>query len=346
MSPIDFLKPLAIKALTLPPVERLFQALREDLVAIFMLHRVADPARGLSGHDPRALREGLAYLRRRGYQLLSLGEICALQGAETRRLRKAVVFTMDDGFYDQARIAAPIFLEFGCPLTIFLVTGFLDGTCWLWDDRLKHVFTETSKARMTLTLDTFREDCDLSTPERRKHALRRVRDYLKTVPQSEIERHLQAVSQAAEVVVPARPPPAFEPMSWEEARRLEAQGVAFGPHSVTHSILSRTDDETLEREINDSWTRVRQELRNPLPVFCYPTGRAPDYGQREIDAIKRAGLAAAVDTIPDYFDRRNRRGVGDHAYRINRFSFPDAPADLVQYSSWIERGKSLLRGGR
>ena len=37
--------------------------------------------------------------------------------------QKAVAFTVDDGYFDFAEVAAPIFSHYDCPVTVFLVTG-------------------------------------------------------------------------------------------------------------------------------------------------------------------------------------------------------------------------------
>lgn len=56
-------------------------------------------------------------------------------------------------------------------------------------------------------------------------------------------------------------------MTWEQARGCEQMGMTFGPHTVTHPILSRTTDAQANDEITESWKRVREELNSPVSVF-------------------------------------------------------------------------------
>ena len=63
----------------------------------------------------------------------------------------AVAFTIDDGYLDHAKVAAPIFAEFDCPVTTFVTTGFLDGQLWLWWDRIQYVFENTPRTSVTLS---------------------------------------------------------------------------------------------------------------------------------------------------------------------------------------------------
>ena len=92
---------------------------------------------------------------------------------------------------------------------------------------------------------------------------------------SELDRKtcIAELSKEADVEIPAAPPRQFAPLSWDEARRLEKQGVTFGPHTVTHPVLSSTSEEDAQSEISTSWKRVCEELAHPVPVFCYPHGR-------------------------------------------------------------------------
>ena len=100
--------------------------------------------------------------------------------------------------------------------------------------------------------------------------------------------------------VPLAPPEEFRAMSWETARSLEREGVDFGPHSISHRIFSRLSDADDWTELATSWQRLQAELKNPLPVFCWPTGRRADFGAREMALARELGLQAAVLTIPDF----------------------------------------------
>src|SRR4051794_23871743 len=98
-----------LEALAHERVMRVTAALGRGYASIFVGHRFADAERGTSGHDPAILRAHLELLRRHRFNLVPLAEL-------VRRLRehepldqRTVVFTMDDGYADFGRVAAPIF---------------------------------------------------------------------------------------------------------------------------------------------------------------------------------------------------------------------------------------------
>ncbi len=66
------------------------------------------------------------------FNVLPLGD--AVQRLRDGRLpERPLAITFDDGYADNAKIAAPILLRLGLPATFFIATGFLDGGC-MWND--------------------------------------------------------------------------------------------------------------------------------------------------------------------------------------------------------------------
>src|SRR5437660_6426276 len=129
------------------------RTLGRGLVSIFTFHRFAGPQLGVVGHDPAALRDHLAYLRRHRYRLLSLTDVLKrLDEGDSGSRTPAVAFTVDDGYDGFAHIAAPIFAAYDCPVTLFVTTGFLDGHLWLWWARVTYPFTHPERDATLLHL--------------------------------------------------------------------------------------------------------------------------------------------------------------------------------------------------
>ncbi len=320
----------------------LFSPIRRHIVPVFMLHRMQDTAHGVEGHSPEFLDQALNYLANNGYSFISLAELVRCMNTNTSPPKNSVAFTCDDGFWDQAEVAAPILEKYNCPLTIFLITGFIDGELWPWDDRVKYMLTKTRKGAIDLVVDGDSLHFELDSAQAREHALHALRDRLKECAHDEFLRVLEELELFAEVSTVWPPPDYYRPLSWDQARALEERNVQFAPHTVTHAILSKTSDQTAQYEINHSWQRLQQELKNPLPVFCYPTGRTQDFGSREMQLVERAGLELAVSTTPGYVNVKHDGAVG-RRFQLNRFGFPNTMTDVIQYASWIERCKEIVR---
>ncbi len=320
------------------------RTLGRGLVTIFTLHRFADPDLGVVGHDPAALRDHLAYLRRHRYRLLSLTDVIR-ELEEGGGGAPAVAFTVDDGYGGFARIAAPIFAEFDCPVTLFLTTGFVDGLLWLWWDRVTYLFKHTQCCSLVLNVASEERSYRWSTPGERSRVQDDVLCRLEWLDALEREATIAFLSRQVDVELPASPPPACAPITWDEVRHTAKLGVTFGPHTVTHPILSLETDQDCRREIEESYRRVRQETDAWVPVFCYPNGERRAFGQRELEATQRAGFRAALTTVRDYAAARHLRMHGALGrFALPRFPYPDDRPHLVHFVSGLLRLKRMLQG--
>lgn len=338
------LKGLLVKLVTLPGVTAPFLPLTRDRGTVFMLHRFRDPDRGVPGHDAAAVRRSLEYLRRKGYELVGIEELLQRLAGAGEPLRRAIAFTIDDGYSDQASVAAPLFAEYDCPVTTFVTTGFLDGNIWFWWDQIEYVFEHTERNELRVQLGErerrYRRDADADWRRGQTDFTARA----KAVSDARRLAGIVSLATAAEVELPARVPAKYAAMSWDQLRACEVLGMTFGPHTVTHPILSRASATESRRELVESWQRLCSEARRPVPVFCYPNGLPEDFGTREIEVLKELGMQGALTAVPGYADGALVRSGADHRFVLNRFSYPDQLPYVVQYASGVERFKQLVRG--
>jgi len=309
---------------------------------IFMLHRMNSGKHSIAGGiQPDHLRRCLQYLVDKHYSLISLEQLVTALRTGQPLPPKAVAFTMDDGFADQAKFATPIFEEFNCPLTFFVITGMLDQALWPWDAQVAWI-TETSEK---VALETGIADHSFTLPLGNTHdrrlAKRALHDAIRETSSDQVDEIVSRIAHDAGVVIPEKPPAAYKPMSWEMARDLEKKGIQFAPHSVSHHVLSRLDNESMQQEIIQSWRTLKKELLNPLKVFCYPTGRKIDYGSREIDVLRNHGFLGAVTTSSYFVEHL---APGDmQPFRLPRFPLPESMDEFIQYCTWIEYALSKYR---
>lgn len=342
MQPSRSLKRSLLAPLRIPGVAEVLSSATATRASIFMLHRFSSPQDGVDGHDPETVRAVLSYLRKHRYELISLQELF-------RRLRegepmiRAIAFTIDDGYFDHGSVGGPIFAEFDCPVTIFAVSGFVDGKNWLWWDQIQYICEATARAQLRVRVGDDEKSFELTSLPDRLAAAHDVSWWCQDASQSDRLACIARMAHDAEVEIPTSPPRRFAPLSWEEARQLEKRGITFGPHTVTHPVLSSTPDDQAEFEISSSWQRLCDELASPVPVFCYPHGRRRDFGPREMSSAQRLGLWGGVAGHPGRL-RPEEFSTAPAIFRVPRFPFSDDLMDVLQCVSGLEVAKARLRG--
>jgi peptidoglycan/xylan/chitin deacetylase (PgdA/CDA1 family) len=275
---------------------------------ILTYHRFGSSQEG--GHDlgktPAAVfAEHLEYLRNR-YAIVSLAELAesinhqgrqGRQGRQERRGRKAsrlASITIDDGYRDAYEIAYPILRRSRTPATLFVPTNFIDRRVWIWTDKARFLTRQAVPQQITLDLCGSSLKIRLDGDDSRREASERINAALKQLPNETKETAIERLARDLGVRIPEQPPDEFGPVTWAEAREMQASGIEIGSHTLTHPILTNTGDEQLKRELRDSKSRLESILKRRVEQFCYPNG---DHDQRVSREVARAGYRIAVTCV-------------------------------------------------
>src|SRR5688572_15222712 len=121
--------------MALPAVQRVVEWTTPQTTTVFLCHRFDVEVPGQRSHESATLVAVLEWLHRRRIRLVSLDEVVDAQRGASAPLGRSVAFTLDDGYEDQAEVAA-LFARYECPVSIFLTTGFVDGVVVPWWDQL------------------------------------------------------------------------------------------------------------------------------------------------------------------------------------------------------------------
>ena len=84
-------------------------------------------------------------------------------------------------------------------------------------------------------------------------------------------------------------------LSWPELRRLEANGVAIGSHTVHHLELPYLSASQALYELEASRLMLQRHLGRPVQWFAYPAGAVD---AAVLPLVRRAGYVLAVTTRP------------------------------------------------
>ncbi len=162
-----FLKNIITPPLASRPVSALAHHFLGQHTPIFLIHQLIHDKKNGDGITPKHLRDCLKYLVKNGYNFVSLKDAISALKQNTPLPNKSVVFTMDDGYLEQATIAAPIFLEFKCPVTFFVITDMLDDNLWPWDAKISWLINHSPKQQLTISFSDEILHFDISNAEKK-----------------------------------------------------------------------------------------------------------------------------------------------------------------------------------
>ena len=201
--------------------DRLYARRGRSRLTVLTYHQIKDPADDCSTVGTAAFRQQMQFLKDR-YRVVSLTDgVRALSG--DGRAEKLVAITFDDGYRDNATIAAPILSELGLPACFFVSTDMIG------------------------TSRPFPHDV-----------------WQRRGPQ--------------------------EHMTWDDVRRLAAQGFEIGSHTCSHADLGAIPLEDAARELRHSRQRLEAELKIPIHLFSFPYGH-PRNMRPDTIALARAEYA-------------------------------------------------------
>jgi peptidoglycan/xylan/chitin deacetylase (PgdA/CDA1 family) len=132
-------------------------------------------------------------------------------------------------------------------------------------------------------------------------------------------------------------------MTWVDVSRCAKQGVTFGPHTVTHPILSQVDDRRALAELEGSWHRLKDATPAAIPVFCYPNGDYASFTERERRMLRSMGMRACVLSDEHFTTWRHARDGLQTTIELPRFPYPDDEPQFRQIVGGMERLKQTLR---
>ncbi len=202
------------------------------------------------------------------------------------RGRVQALLTFDDGFRNNAEIAAPILRRHGVPALFFVTSRHAQTGSYLWFTYVR-VLAECFQGNGFTFRDEF---MDMSRNARSATIDRLTRTLL------DMEPHPQAMYTAIETELP----PLSDFISQSEMDQRGAGITAdqmselsknelfhFGAHTVDHPLLTRCDDTEALRQIVENKIWIEQCTQRTCDAIAYPM---QDYDGRIIELCNKAGF--------------------------------------------------------
>ncbi len=264
--------------------------LRRRDVCVLGLHRVlSEEERRRSNSAPAMVvsettfEKVLEYLHHH-FRFILLDALLLPDGMDATGKKPFCAITFDDGWRDTYSNAFPLLKKYGTPATVLVTTGAVGTKGGFWIERLRRSGIP-AEAKEALPRELGPEP-DVSV----------VVEWLKHMPIEQRERHLRRILGPEAGDGKSGENDAM--LTWSQVAEMSREGVEIGAHTVNHPLLVYEDNETVERELEESKRAIEERLRKPVRAFAYPNG---DWDERVRSGVVRAGYLCAFTTRTGWF---------------------------------------------
>lgn len=230
----------------------------------------------------------------RYFEVLSLGEIFELKQSGKKIPNRTVVLTIDDGYKDFYLYGFPILKKMGMKATFFVTVNFINQKSWLWPDRIKYALYNTNVQKVNFHFNNQLFHLDLCGNRSKFNSWNQLSNYCITIKNDEKWKLINSLDQELGVNIPKDIPEEYLPVTWQELKLMNENGIEIGSHTMNHPILSKINHDELYNEIYNSKIEIESNLNSRVFSFCYPNSAPGDINDTVIKYVKSAGYRGAV----------------------------------------------------
>lgn len=248
---------------------------------------------------PATFEHRLKQIKQYGFQVLDLDE--AVRKLQSGQLPdRALVMTIDDGFYNVAAIAADLIDQYELPATLYLTTYYAQKGTPIFRLAVQYLFWKTHRTTIVIEESLWNNDCplqiNLENAAEKEHIIWEVIRFGETHC-NEPERVALTTKLAAllgidyQRIIDSR---ILSLMSLEEARALAAKHIDVQLHTHRH-VFSATDEAAAKKEIRDNLAVLSSVCDKPPVHFCYPSG---EWDKQQWPWLAELGIRSATTCLP------------------------------------------------
>ena len=211
---------------------------------------------------------------------------------KTKMPSRAVALTFDDGYSDNASIAAPIMDQYGIRGAFYITTGAVDPQPLPWFITLRRIFNCCTDKEFLSPLDG--SLYQLKIPQQRREAFLQASRYCALLDLSSQRQWINRLEQLLDM----------DPflgnglmMTKTQIRDLHDAGHIIGSHTISHPNLAHVDESRLQTELADSKFALEKILGLGSSVlhFSYPSPiLQPHYNEKTKLFCKDIGYQTGV----------------------------------------------------
>jgi peptidoglycan/xylan/chitin deacetylase (PgdA/CDA1 family) len=272
------------------------------MLTVLLYHGVTDKesfgvenysCKHINAHD---FERQMVYLKK-NCVTISMDDVVDIVNNECSFPENAVAITFDDGFWNNASIAAPILDSLDLSATFYVCSGMIGTKKMFWVDEIEDCINLTNKNRFDIVLDQ-KKSFNLSKDHHKKECISYIKSYCKKIMKKD---RLRVVSQL-EDILGVHPSPEhaqnYRVMTWSEVKYLSSNKLfTVGGHTLNHDILTSVESVDAKTDIEECISLLESNLGKNVKHFSYPEGQNEHYSDAIINILKGAGIVCSPTAI-------------------------------------------------
>jgi len=291
-------------------IHKLFKPFYGGVGHTLMFHRVYN-------EDERLVTKGLQvsqkyiervinYFIEKKIDIVSLDEFYE-RITSKKKPKRFVTFTFDDGYIDNLTHALPVFEKYDAPFSVFVTTGYVDNTAFLWWYLIEEIILKENHVEFSFNNQEF--NLKTETEDEKRDAFAKIKTVILEC------RNLDEYNALMEVVLKDSGIMPFALnekliMSLEQTKKLSNHPlVTLGAHTLNHLALSKMSEKDVYDEIQGSMKRLKEITGQTVKYFAYPYGTSMEAGEREFEIAGKCNLKIAFTTQKKNISRKQSQNL-------------------------------------
>lgn len=222
------------------------------------------------------------------YRILRPEELLAAISERTSLPDYSALVTFDDGYANFERLAVPVLKKLNIQPIVFIPTSYVVTQKPFWYDLVWFFFQYTPK----LKLEYLSQKTEI--PHHKKDSLKHFLFFLKGLGRSAREFIIEEIQAKIDKSGSDQGMTSeFKALTKDQLRELCRQGICFGGHTHSHTIMTSMTDDDARDEIRLNKFKLENWLVRPVHFFAYPNGGEADFNNKHKKMLSAAGYTAA-----------------------------------------------------
>lgn len=244
--------------------------------------------------SPEFLDRAIKALKNWQFDFLSIDQV----GERVQQATSAprfVCLSFDSGSRNFMTYAYPVLSRHRVPFTLYVPTGFVDGTASTWWLALERVVAQN--ARIALVMDRVEQRFNVSRLSEKYELYELLYDWMLGLAPDELAIAINDL--CGRYGVDMKSLSRGIAMTWQDLTILTGDPLAtIGCATVNYPNLARTKGTTVLREMTMGRMVLETALGSPCRHFAYPFGAHGTFGPRDMLLAREAGFMTAVSAGP------------------------------------------------